>query len=343
MVSGTRGVLVPARTLVFGIDQAWHLLGATPPGATREGLMPGQYRPVVGLTAGLLTPEEDLVTYTGSSLIQTDGLTLEGYRISFGQGVSLTIMSENVTLKNCLIEIDGRGLAGDTACIKGHSSYGGNLRGLKMYDCEIRSLVPSPRMGGIMGNDFTMQRCWVHNVVDAWHANTSGTPGVATQILGNVFSEGAHFTWDLATGAYISGPAGYDPANFPAYGSGHSDGQTHNDGIQWGYGTDTIVRGNDISGYQNAAIMLRRAGASGTLGPTVVAQNWLDVDTQASAASVNIYVDNGDTYSTWNIDNNIIGKRTAGGYEIIRSNAYTGTLSGNTHPEGTPVTITNGG
>lgn len=94
-----------------------------------------------------------LTNYTGPSVITTNGTTIDSKRITYG----LDIRANNVTIKNCLVEVD------DSFFII--LSDNGNT-GLVIQDTEIDGMDNISGDSAVGGYNYTLLRCNIHNTVD---------------------------------------------------------------------------------------------------------------------------------------------------------------------------------
>lgn len=194
------------------VDGAWKARGR--PSIVPDGFVLATTRPDATNTGALAGTT--FQTYSGPANITTDGATFRD--TLFPNKVS--IQAKNVTIEGCkgTAVIDGLIHAGNS-----------NVRNLLVRRTTLRPASGSTVSIGIVGHDFTIERCDISGTVDGIRVhNTSAPVGQSgVRIIGN----------------YI-----HDLCYTTPY-SGHSDNETHNDGIQIEGGNGVEVIGNRIAAY----------------------------------------------------------------------------------------------
>lgn len=346
----------PLKFYEWGKSGLWLPIGGGAPMSgqvlgPRDSLVYGisNYTPVVGTnanggTAGLA--DDTILTAVNGDFTVTDGDTYSNLDIK-GRLIDAHTTSQAPTFKNCRVRTDGTSFTSGVGCVTTSSHYGNDFRGTSFYDCDFGTSVPSPWLAGIVGGGFNLYRCYIHDVVDGIDPTiNSASP---TNILGNVIQKPSYFKWDTSTGAFIMGPEGYNSAIFPAYGDGHASGDNHCDAIQFGYGTNILVRGNVLGGvrsttsnpndglaFPNSSIIYTLAGTSLALSGVTVDDNYL----QGGAAEFNYNSAYSDTGTTLKVTNNVFFPQyPATAYEGYASAAFAGTWTNNLHPDGTTASL----
>lgn len=194
------------------VDGAWKARGR--PSIVPDGFVLGVTRPDAtntGVPAGTT-----LTTVSGTVTITTDGTTYRNTRFT-GR---VSVQAKNVTFENCRFEAvtDGQVHAGNSG-----------VRNLLIRRCTFRPSAASTTPIAVVGHDFTVERCDISGSVDGIRVhNTSAPVGQSgVRIIGN----------------YI-----HDLCYTTPY-SGHSDNETHNDGIQIEGGNGVEIIGNRIAAY----------------------------------------------------------------------------------------------
>jgi hypothetical protein len=335
--------------IVFeGIDAAGHAVTysvTVPVTATvdRSTLVYGTYEPLGGYTAGLVDPNP-----------------VGGWTV-MGNGVSVNLNTPNAVYTNVIfngtIVVGALGIEAHNCKLLGPSNPSPTgtsqmvrgtgaapvtpgLGGIKFVDCLMDPQVQSWWSYSATGGWFTMERCELRNLVDGIAIGAPTTVDQPTNVLGCHIHDATYFSWT------------------PPGGDGHSDGHTHNDGIQIGKGKGITIRGNKIGGpasttsdpndghdYPGSGIIIGQAGsntAADKIEYVVVDKNYFE----GSVCDVNLNRAFGNSLDTVQVTNNQHAPgKPAGTYYIIKPNApyFGGVVSGNVYQgTSTPVPITRG-
>ena len=295
---------------------------------------PGTYKPDSSNT-GYAYTNVTLIPHNGDYNITTDGTTLDSLDISGW----VVVNAANVTIKRCYVR-GGAAKSFNTALI---DCTAANCSNVVVQDCLLVPDQPTLWYDGIIGHDYTIQRCEIYHTVDGCGVyNTHNNGGaVNTNIYAN----------------YIHSLAGYlvDP--------NHSNGPTHNDCIQPQGGNNVQIIGNNLLGFvsstvgsgaswndgngefagsngtgglhTNSCIQLNQNTADVTSG-LVINNNWAD----GAHIAFNLAVGPPSAHIN-SIKNNQFGANTSGALQInLRSTTTLGVMSGNVfEADGSPVTI----
>lgn len=175
-----------------------------------------------------VSPNVTLGDFDGSSLNLTSAnTTYDGARFSGLPGLA----APNLTFNDCLFQgVPGQlGMPNSGGSVKASNA---NVKNAVFNRCTFRPATGSNASIGLVGHDFTLDRCDISGVVDGVRiyngADPNGPSGVEMH------------------GTYIHDLSYYTPF------SGHSDNQTHNDGVQIEGGTGTLLSGCYISARADA-------------------------------------------------------------------------------------------
>ena len=228
-----------------------------------------------------------------------DGLDIRG---------RVTVQAPNVTIKNSIIRGAASGYTGPRFLIVNW----GNPN-LQIIDTEIAATVANSYVNGIAGNNYTLDRVNIHNVIDS------------TNILGdNVTIKNS---W-LHDNLYYA----QDP--------NWNGNPSHADSIQVQNGTNITITGNTIRGGRNAGVMITQdRGAVSNLSFT---KNNAD----GGACTINIAQKTYGPLQVIVINDNTFGRNTAlTNCAIIAADTTKAlmTVTNNFYtPDNTPVTVRRG-
>ena len=289
----------------------------TPPGP------PGTYKPD-STTTGYAYTGVTLTPHSGDYNITTDGTVLDSLDISGW----VVVNAANVTIKRCYIR-GGAAKSFNTGLI---DCTGANCSNLTVQDCLLLPDHPTLWYDGIIGHDYTIQRCEIYHTVDGcgvYNTHNSGGP-VNTNIYAN----------------YIHSLAGYlvDP--------NHSNGPTHNDCIQPQGGNNVKIIGNNLQGFVSSTVGSgaswndgngQFSGSNGTGG--LHSQSCIQLNENTANLTSGILINSNwadGAHIAWNlatgppsshldqVNNNKFGNNTSSNLQInLRSTQTTGSLTGN--------------
>lgn len=247
------------------------------------------YRLTIGSAAGPTRPGPTntgatgtLTVRSGDQTITTADTLLEDLDI-YGR---VFVRAANVTIRNCRIRGGPTG-----SCLIDATST--SCTGLTVEDCTLRPDVPTYDCNGVNGAGFTATGCDISAVVDGFGVWLTQDPDAANVSITGNYVHDVHCQ---------SSPY-------------HSDGVTHNDGVQIHGGGPVVIRGNTfimnpgatsvpVTGYGATSCVLASDGI-GTLTGIVIEDNYFDY----SAALVNINPPAPiNTLSTATIRNNRFGR-----------------------------------
>jgi hypothetical protein len=322
--------------------------GAPGPGVgpSRDDLIYGTYKPQGGVTAGLVDPNATFTTQgTGANTITLSTANAVYENVIFNGIVSIAALG--IVFKNCVF----KGLnnvtnstGSSTPCVKGASASPtlGMLGGARFIDCLLDPQSKSWWSYTIQNSWVTLERCEIRGSVDGLSLGSPSTSDQPTQIYGCHIHDGTYYSWTA-----------------PATGDGHSDGQTHNDGIQIASGKNIHIKGNYIGGapsttgnindgddFHNSCIIIGQGTSKPTdpaytIGTVLVEENWFE----GSVDAVNLVRASGNTLPGVSVLNNRFIRRTNGTMYMSRPPApyFAGTISGNViDDDGSPVPISQG-
>lgn len=172
----------------------------TQPDETNTGMLPGT----------------TLQTYTGPSAITTDGATFRDTLFTS----KISVAAKNVTIEGCKTTavIDGMIQASNAAA-----------KNLLIRRTTFRPAAASTNTIGIVGHDFTAERCDISGTVDGIRIhNTNVVDGPSGVTVRGCYIHHLCFTTPYA---------------------GHGDNETHNDCIQIEGGNDTLIEGNHLAAF----------------------------------------------------------------------------------------------
>lgn len=182
------------------VDFLWHLIGGElvregrPP--PRDGLVYGQYMPeaagtgiggtgnnygATGVTCGLSNASllTDYNASSTSTVTLTSGVPITDKRV-YGYLRPPTSHGQDIVLTNCLLRGGPTAPGVTEAIVKADNTRSGTGR-IILRDCEIWPQAPGLIVDGVRGNRITLERCWIHDVIDGavLYATTSQNSGNA--------------------------------------------------------------------------------------------------------------------------------------------------------------------
>ena len=182
------------------------VLGTTVPDDTNTGVLPG-------------VPRTD---YTGPTTITVGNQTFRN--LDFNS--IITLAAPNVTFENCMFRGGATAPTSNTAMVDVRSAAVSNAR---FFRCTFSPRDPSVWTNGLIGHDFTAERCLVEHCVDGFGVYNQHAESVDVHILGNLVRE---MSW------YSDDP-------------NHTDGSgTHNDCVQQHSGRGLWIIGNAFHAYR---------------------------------------------------------------------------------------------
>lgn len=157
-----------------------------------------------------------LTPYTGPSTITTDGATIREALFTS----KLSIAAKNVTIEGCK----------STAVIDGMIQTSNiNAKNVLIRRTTFRPSAASTNTIAIVGHDFTAERCDISGTVDGIRiSNSNVADGPSGVTVRSCYIHHLCFTTPY---------------------SGHSDNETHNDGIQIEGGNDILIEGCHIAAF----------------------------------------------------------------------------------------------
>lgn len=179
----------------------------------------------------------ELSVYEGRIEVDVAGTVIEKLDI-YGD---IVVRAPDVVIKDCII----RGMAGIEVSRGLIDCVDPAVRNLKITFCELRvdPRWPTPYYSGVQGHHMTVQRCYIHDVVDGIDIMNPESPTLTgARIEGNLIEDLAY----------------YSPAPL------HADNRTHNDCIQHHGGGGDVIRGNHLRANPSPAIGV---GTDPTAGP----------------------------------------------------------------------------
>lgn len=297
--------------------------------AARAALVIGTYRPDETTTGPL--PCVTLTRHDGDLRVDAANTVIEG--IDLHGSLVLGRTATNVVVRHSIIRGQLPSPTQETAIRGGGTATTFDRLGLVIEDSRI-DLTGRENWfhNNINGANFTLRRTELLRGVDGVGLVSEG---------GNVRIEGCY----LHHGYWTSWTA-----DTPEPKPGHSDMQTHTDGIQFHRGRGYVVRGNFIGGerrsspgtggdFANAGMMIAQevdTSAANRLDDVLIEKNWL----QGGAATINLaYARNNDLSGVTIRDNRFL---RGSGYYILQGAGTAPVLSNNVFDDtGLPVTVTN--
>ena len=175
------------------------------------------------------TPFSTLTPYSGDITITTAGTTITGLDIS-GQ---ILVRAANVTISSCRVRGNST-LSSNSACIDCNSGSASNVL---IQDCLLVPDYPSVWWDGVIGHDYTAQRCEVYSTVDGFGVyNSTNSNGPANvNISGNYVHDLSYFYPDINH-----------------YQNGTGDDHTHNDCVQIQGNSNITITGNNFQAFASA-------------------------------------------------------------------------------------------
>jgi hypothetical protein len=133
------------------------------------------------------------------------------------------VLAPNVTIRNSIIR------GGDGGSVGGLIDAMAGKRNLRVIDTEIVATAPSPRINGVMGSNFTLDRVEIHGVIDHVHI-----VGNDVTVVDSWLHDNLHY--DI------------DPA--------HKGGPSHDDNVQIQNGHRITIAHNLMTGSHNAVMQI---------------------------------------------------------------------------------------
>lgn len=253
---------------------------------------PGSYKPV-GISAGVqrfLDSGLVLGTYSGGNFnvtqsgTPTNPLIIENLNIHARVRIAANV--HDVTFRKCLVDASA---ADKNATSESGSAliecYNAGIKNIVIEDCTLRPnpLYATWSLDGVLGHDFTLQRCDVSLVADGMGIYNNNANSVINGVHDvNVFAYANYF---------------HDAAYFAPTSSGNSDNQTHNDvGAQILGGSNIHIVGNNIQsfcstmdplgGRPNEAVQQYPNGITNTHYPTLSANACIQINTGGAALGI---------------------------------------------------------
>ncbi len=228
--------------------------GSYKPDATTTGYN-GQYA---------AQPFSTLTPYSGNITITTAGTVLQGLDIA-GQVI---VKAANVTISSCRVRGNST-LSNNSALIDCNNAAVSNCL---VEDCLLVPDTPSIWWDGVIGHDYTAQRCEVYNTVDGFGVYNINGANANVTLYGNYVHDLSYFYPDP------NHSGGTDPIN----------NGTHNDCMQVQGGANILVEGNNFYGILSTVVGTQPTPRpqSGTIfivqqnvnavSNCVIQNNWLD-------------------------------------------------------------------
>lgn len=269
------------------------VLGHDAPAAAAPATKPGPANTGVPAGTALKVHQGDLTITTRGAVI--DGLDVRGL---------VKVRAQDVTIKNSIIR--GRPVDGNIHLVQNND--GGN--GLTIVDSEISATHASPHIMGVLGQDFTLRRVNINNVIDQ-----------VTIVGDHVVIEDS---WLHSNLHYTRDP-------------NHGNTPSHDDNIQIAAGTNLRFEGNRLEGSRSAAVMITQG--RGAVSGLTFRGNWVD----GGSCSVNIAERNHGPLRGLAFDYNSFGTATRHPYcAIIRPLTTQLSAVGNTFTDGTRFALSRG-
>lgn len=273
---------------------------AVNPYGTYGGYKPGAA--TTGLPAGVTQSQLTVRTGTAGDFVITAGGT---YDLVNFQCRVLVKTAAVVTFTRCLF--NGPPSATTNTGLLDLNNNPGTSSNVRVYDSTFAASQPSHWLDGVIGHDFILERCDIHNVTD----------GVG---LGGTLSGGTNANGTLR-GCWIHDLSLFSPDTT----NGTSErASTHNDCVQWFGGNGYTTRGNFFDGRINPSIgaaQLSQANRDPVIGGGP--DNPFAVSTDAYGYNPNYpnmvansafqFNNNTGPLSGWNSDSDWFG---GGGYSI---------------------------
>lgn len=292
----------------------------------RAALVPGDYRPGPTTTGPLSCVS--LTRHAGDLVVNTPNTVIEG--VDLDGRLVLGNSATNVIVRHSILRGNVPSVSGGAVVDGGIGDW--DRLGLTIEDSRIDLTGHESWFTNTLnGGNFTVRRTEIKRGVDGLGlTSVSGN----TVIEANWIHDGYWTSWTDDT---------------PEPKPGHSDNQTHSDGIQFHRGKNHVIRGNFIGGergptggtgddYRNAGMMISQAvdsSAANRLDNVLIEKNWL----QGGAATINLAKSNNNDLSTVTIRNNRFLRST--GYYILKGAGTHPNLSNNVLDDtGAPVTVT---
>lgn len=189
---------------------------------TGDGFTLGETKPTIANT-GSRIPREELTVYTGDLIVTTAGATISGLLVK-GR---ILVRAWNVTIEDCIVELVEDSTAVANMIDTSHS--GARYTTVRFTEVSAAD-APTYWINGIGPKSITVERCYVHDVVDAFSVHDLSGNNDPIILKGNFV--------DLLF--YITPTPG------------QSDNRTHNDGVQSQGGPSLVhIEGNHIRGYES--------------------------------------------------------------------------------------------
>ncbi len=166
-------------------------------------------------------PGTTLTKRTGDVVVTVAGTVIENLDI-YGR---VLIRAANVVVRNCRVR-GTNSPASNTGLIDCNHT---NVRNALIEDCLLTPDKATLWLDGVIGKEYTARRCHVYNTVDGFGVYNATDRAAPV----NVKIESC-YVHDLSW--YAKDP-------------NHSNGPSHNDGIQVQGGSNVVIRGNNIQGY----------------------------------------------------------------------------------------------
>jgi len=187
---------------------------------SRDDLDPASTFPDENNT-GIISAVEDLTVVTTTMSFATPNVTIRGFR--FQNWVSVS--AANITFIDCLFE----GPVSTTGWQKGLiTATSSGVSNLTIKDCTFKPQHPTSGVAGVVGHDFTAERCRLSHLCDGFDpAVRSGTTDVNVTIRGCYINQLSFFS-----------PDPYHPSS--------TDNKSHNDCIQCHGGLNYLFEYNRL-------------------------------------------------------------------------------------------------
>lgn len=235
------------------------LLGAYEPSAATAGIPDGTN--LTTLDAGNLPAGSRLNTTSGILTIDSNDVTLDGFRIPF----RVDVIAARARITRSWVQ--GRGdfaSSSSQACVM---AVAAGCSGLVIQDSKLQASPSSVYTNGINGHDFTLSRCEVADTVDFGGIFNTFRPGEALNVI-------IDQNWTHSLAYFLNDPT-------------QGGGPSHCDGFQIQGGLGVKIRGNSLNAFPGsggtAQPALRGTGIScllfndnvGRTGLHEITDNWL--------------------------------------------------------------------
>lgn len=255
------------------------------PGEGNTGVPAGTKLTVVN--SGLTITKDDTVI---------DSMDIRGF---------VKVKANNVTIKNSII----RGIKNESNMHLVQNTYGGT--NLKIIDSTLSAQFPSPYISGIVGENFTLKRVRINNVIDQ-----VSITGDSVVIEDSWFHGNLHYEKD------------------PNWNGKPS----HDDNVQISKGKDIVMRHNVLESAKGAAIMITQD--HGKVSNSRFSDNWLN----GGSCTVNMVEKSYGPLQGLTFERNIFGTDTGiARCAIIKPLTTTLSLDANRFVDDYPFKVTRGG